>query len=307
MSELELSTPLFWASEYVALGPSNGKLIGYLDDKPTIYKGDSNFEWQYLIAILDEEMSISSPPSASFGGFFPFSPSEQVIDVEKAITALPALFPNAEVVSIVYPPDYFYPDIFSPQIADLLSCGFQCDLIDVCFYIDISSWSISSLSKGNRKKLRQQKELGASFSPVGLGSLETIYQLIYTNRKMKGVNPSMTLDQVRRAFLALPTNYELYELRLNSVLIAGAVTVRISDDSLYVLYWADNFDYRTLSPIVGMCEGLVDICAERGIRTLDLGGTYAQGVFNEGLGLFKSNLGALPSNKCSVSGPLIRP
>lgn len=304
MTIAELPTPLFWASEYVALGPSNSELIGYVGDKPMIYDAKSSFEWQCLIAILDEGTFISSPPSASFGGFFPLIGNEPIIDTKKIVSALPALFPKAEQISIVFPPEYFYPNIFSPQIASLLAGGFQSKLIDVCFHIDVPTWGISCLSRGNRKKFRQQKELGVTFSPVGLESLETIYQLMYINRNMKGANLSMTLDQVRQAFLALPTKYELFELRLNSILIAGAITVRISADSLYVLYWADSFDHRTLSPIVGMCDGLVGVCADRGIRTLDLGGTFAGGLLNEGLELFKENLGAKPSNKYLVAGAL---
>ena len=55
-----------------------------------------------------------------------------------------------------------------------------------------------------------------------------------------------------------------------------------------------------LSPVVAMCDFLVQSARDKGMSFLDLDATQIDGVDILGLVRFKANLGAIPSNKYQI-------
>jgi hypothetical protein len=204
-------------------------------------------------------------------------------------------------IEIHLPPEYFYPEIFELQHEMITSRGGKKLYVETSHFIDIESWAPGTMSKGNKKKLRQCVENFVTTVELSIAELGTVYELIMNNRLSRGVSLSISLSQLRTSFLQMPKSYRCYGTFLGSEMIAAAVTVLITDDFEYVYMWADDVNHRSLSPVVTLCEALVADSRSRGVRTLDLGISSKHGVLDEGLSRFKLNLGALTGTKISYT------
>ena len=81
----------------------------------------------------------------------------------------------------------------------------------------------------------------------------------------------------------------------NDKLIAAAISVRVSKEILYNFYHADEFTYRSSSPMVMLIKEIYEYCQRNKIQILDLGISTKNGLINQGLFNFKKSLG------CSVT------
>ena len=236
---------------------------------------------------------ITIPGKATFGGVWP---AASVNDFKKLFGEINRLGGSADVVWTL-PPEYFYPEIFLSQIQLIEEMGGILLFSDSSFHISVDDWDLSLLSKGNRKKIRQCQAQGVQFRPGNNDDLPQIYDLIRRNRISKGVTPSISFDQLVTAARIFPNEYQFFALYLSDDLIASAVTVMITPDIRYVYMWADDDNFRVLSPVAMLCKEIVEDSRKNGIKIVDLGTASVAGVLDPGLARFKMNLGAVQTKK----------
>ena len=253
------------------------------------------FNLTHYLTCIESEHGIAVPAKATFGGVFPAASEFVYRSLFRDLMKLG----EGLNVEIKFPPAYFFPDVFDLQEEVIESMGQKTKISDVSYHISVEEWNMNSLSKGNRKKIRQCIEAEVIFKKDALVSLSNIYQLIFKNRLSKGVTPSISFDQLENAIRVFPNEYELFSLYKSNVLVASAVTVMLTSTVRYVYMWADHIDFRSLSPIAMLCEELVKDCKTKNIKILDLGTASLQGELDEGLARFKRNLGAITSSKNS--------
>ena len=165
-------------------------------------------------------------------------------------------------------------------------------------HIEISSEPYISLLKRNeRKRLRKCQRAGYQFKKLTVESLQQAYEVVKTNRELKGYPVTVTYDQLLLMFQNFPDQYLLFGVFDEARLIAVAVSIRVSENVLYNFYHGDDFEYRRDSPVVMVINGVYEYCQENNIQYLDLGISSVQGVLNEGLYQFKENCGAQVSPK----------
>lgn len=299
-SPLVVTQPLFWDCKYARLCSERTVIVGATDDGH--YFGDICLSPsidlpKFLMLASISEDKVLVPGQATFGGVW----INQFVHDDRTGAAS---FVNQFLqhvgnrrLEIILPPTYFYPDIFGFQSDLIRQLGGRTTHVDISYHIELDTWSLQSLSKGNRKKLRQCDEQSVSFSRLPVDQLEFAYELISDNRERIGVTPSTTLSQLQNFFFTCPNKYHCFGVYLGSDLIAAAITVMLSSDVRYVYMWADNIEFRSLSPVVALCVGIADISREQGIRVLDLGTASQGGIIDEGLSRFKRNLGALSTEK----------
>ena len=290
--------PIFWTENYLNLHGGKVFILGVNNLGESIKCRPSEirqFNLTHYLTCIESEHGVAVPAKATFGGVFPAA-SEFVYR---------SLFRNLMQMGerlnmeIKLPPAYFRPDVFDLQKEVIESMGEVTKICDVSYHINVEEWNVNSLSKGNRKKIRQCIEAEVIFKRDALVDLSNVYQLIFENRVSKGVVPSISFEQLENAIQVFPNEYELFSLYKSNVLIASAVTLMLTSTVRYVYLWADHIDYRSLSPIAMLCEELVKDSKSKNIKVLDLGTASLRGEIDEGLARFKRNLGAISTQKIS--------
>ena len=125
--------------------------------------------------------------------------------------------------------------------------------------------------------------------------------MIEANRVSLGAKVSVSFSTLIKLMSTFPDKYFLYQLRSPSSgkIAASVVLVETSPENLYVYLWADSIEFRSVSPVVLLLEGIINEFTDK-YTYLDLGTSAIDGVELEGVARFKDNLGAIRSSKKTI-------
>jgi hypothetical protein len=291
--------PLFWQSAYLEIQSQTGFFSG-ITHSGHYEEGRDHHVFRTWACFDLTSNGLRSPCRATFGGYWSVAPTHFESDVEDCLLEMKSRYPS-KTITFYLPPIDPVSEKVSSQLEILSRSGFEIDFVDSNFLISTQEWSLTDLSKGNRKKLRQWNEAGGHIGEVGLGSLPNVYEVIRLNRLSLGVKPSITLDDLTKLAVGLDSSYNFYIASIDGQTAAVAVTVEARSTSKYVFFWADVAEYRHLSPVVALCAHLIDVCNHEKKRFLDLGISTEDGLPNPGLIRFKRNLGASECPKFQLS------
>jgi len=287
-----VESPLFWSSLYCTIN-------GQSSIESTFDFGMESHEFRFIYDI--NNASLKSPGRATFGGIWI---SAGIPTHTYFINLYQSLFEQLRIVdqiNVTLPPEYFYPEIFLNQSKALEACGFEKKYTDHNFHVDLPLWTPANLSKGNRKKIRQFADAGGE---IVLGSdidFVAAYEVLRKNRENRGVKISMDREKFIKNIFEFPGNYKIYLAKVKSEIAAVAYVVRLSEQVNYVLFWGDDTKFRHLSPVASLLKFLISVSREEGCKVLDLGISSVDGVLDDGLARFKSNLGAIETFKPTYS------
>jgi hypothetical protein len=283
--------PLFWTHAYSSL-QGDAHLILSLEIS----------ELSHVSFTYGQSDILRTPGKATFGGFWPSQDIEEV-DTRLAAVAYTSFFesfPQQKELKVILPPAVFCPAVFKPQREVLLEFEPKNITMDINFHVQVEDWSVDHLSKGNRKKIRQFKESGGIVAFAGFDSIKECYEVLVENRSRRGVSLTMNYQDFENSLQSLSDDFMLICARLNMKIVATAYVVKILPDYWYVLFWGELPDYRSFSPVVSIFEFLMRQSQSNHIKILDLGISSVNGVVDEGLAKFKSNLGAISSEKMTL-------
>lgn len=274
-----MSVPLFWTSNYSKIHDGEHNIIETESGLLPVGRASSQ--------------TLNSPGRATFGGFWTES-SGGFSCTKKSISQLIAYSNKSNQIRISFPPNYFHPEIFEDQVSFFRAiCNSY--ISESNFHIEVDQRS--DVSKGNRKKQRQFNEMGGYVSQIPQSDWRLIYNLLLENRLRRGVELSMPWNIFERGLVELPDFFTVWGANLGMEYVGGALTVKISEDTIYVLFWGDTLIGRKLSVAASICEKLVEFCRSKGIKVLDLGISSVDGLLDESLARFKLNLGAIQTAK----------
>ncbi len=240
-----------------------------------------------------------SPGVGTFGGFYNLTKENLIGEIQEILKQLYHEVENCGIL-LTLPSNHlsrFYPQL---QAEALVQLGAKLLFHETNHVISIKEWSTASLSSGNQKKLRQCRENQLNFRQLGLGEIDELYEILRKNRENIGAKVSMTLDQVRKSFSTFPNSYFAFGVYSGELMIAGAICLESALENLYVYMWGDLAEFRKISPIVFLCEALIDFAAHRDFEFLDLGTSSINGIIMPGVSRFKENLGAIGHEKYSL-------
>jgi hypothetical protein len=284
-------TPLFWTNNYSSLHGDAHSIM------PLTVLGSNHVLFTY-----SESDIVRTPGRATFGGFWP-TKSTQRIDSSLAILAYASFFekfPNQKEAKIVLPPEVFFPDFFKPQLEALLHFGTKESIVDFNYHVEIENWSRKQLSKGNRKKIRQFRENGGNVSFAGLDSIKECYEVLVENRRRRGVYLTMKYHDFENSLLLYGDDFMLIHASFDTEIVATSYVVKILPDYWYVLFWGELPSFRSFSPVASIFDFLISEATKNHVKFLDLGISSDQGVLDEGLATFKSNLGAVVTERMTL-------
>jgi len=292
-------TPLFWRTHYAEI-QSNDSFLAGIDFLNNFSIGLDFSLYRTWMVINRNPEGLRSPCRATFGGAFSRDIDALPSDLKNLILGLKTNFP-ATHLEILLPPTHLTE--FDPltQLRILSDLGATVDFVERSNFLPLEDWSLSNMSKGNRKKYRQWIESNGTIKNVGVNYISDVYEIIRLNRLALGVEPSINLEGLQSLFSNFPAEYSLYLGQINNENAVAAVVVQNSLFQDYVFFWADTLMFRHLSPVVAMCDFLAQSAREKGRSFLDLGAAQIDGVDIPGLVRFKTNLGAIPSDKYQIS------
>ncbi len=286
-----MTLPLFWTKNFTEYQKCEQIQI------------TSSNKRKFLVNYVNNDEILRIPGRLTFGGFFPTD--SKTIKSSEFSEILVRFFSESLLgvpMEWKLPPDYFYPRIFKAQYQNLAPT-IHSEVVDLNQHVLIKNWHFEMLSKGNRKKFRQAHNSNLIYHQGSIDDVSKCYQVLSANRSAKGVKVSMTETEMQTALRIFPDFYRIHFLEKSGHVAAMCLTVDIAPKIRYVLYWADNLEFRGISPLVFLFERLVTFCKLDKVEVLDLGISSVNGEINDGLFNFKRNLGALSSSKKSILIP----
>jgi hypothetical protein len=184
----------------------------------------------------------------------------------------------------------------------LLRSGFAVKYEDITQVIPISEKM--DLNTHKKRRIRKCLALGFTFRQLGVDLLSESYSLIVESRNQKAYPITMTMKELEHMFILFPEDYLLFGVFDKSKMIATSVCIKINSKILYSFYVGDNIDYRSLSPVTLLINGVYDFCKLHQYSLLDLGMSTDKGILNKGLYAFKKSFGSFDSRKLTFEKKL---
>lgn len=259
------------------------------------------FEYAYgkkkiLIAFIQtDEFVWTSLPSSTFGGFESndHTSLEPLIQFIELIESYFLQNTFAKLLKILLPPSssgYYSPEL---QFYGLHSRGFKIENCNLSYCLPIKDGVEfdSLVSHGNLKRIRKCIRADLSSHEVSIEKLDIVYKIISLNRQFKGYPMTLSYSQLLQQAKLFQNKFKFFCSKIEGEIIASAIAIKITDKTLYILYWGDISEYRAFSPIVSLCKYIYEYCNQHKIDFLDIGTATLNKEPNFGLIDFKSDLG----------------
>lgn len=230
--------------------------------------------------------SLVSGFSAPFGGFDFVRTQEPVVVTEMA-AALRDMGAGSRIIITLQPECYTPADNATVRFA-LQEAGFTGQSLVNHIISPCSPDEYDRLLDSKaRNKLLAGLRADYRFAQCGA---EEAYAVIRANRQRRGFYLAMTLDEVLATQKI--THTEFYMLEIEGKPVAAAMTNRVTDTIVQLVYWGDTGEFASLHPMNLLARELTCCLAPTGCRILDLGPSGSFGDFIPSLASFKSSIGA---------------
>ena len=245
-----------------------------------------------------------SPWRGSFGALFftdqslPLAVNEFFLDCIEAKLQQE----GAKELSMVLPPQTYYPEMTSVLVNLLLRKGYKLTHHELNYSRAITDEDFSSrVNQGNRKNLRRAVKRGFVFQRMTPEEIGDAYGIIAGNRERRGYPTTMTLEQIEAMLQAIPGSLLPFCVIDGTRMIAASICIAVDKTVFYVFYWGEIDGYQNPSPIPFLAQGLYSYCQKEGFKLMDVGTATVEGNPNHGLIRFKRSLGLGESLKLTFS------
>lgn len=153
------------------------------------------------------------------------------------------------------------------------------------------------VNRNRKRSLKSIQNLGYVFSQLQTNRLEEAHNLLVVNRKARGLELTMTLEQLQLAMEQFPDRYLLFGISSEYQLIAASVCIKVNQKILYDFYHGELPEYTESSPVTMLVAELYQYALSNNFEIIDLGISSVDGKLDEGLFQFKKSLGAKEESK----------
>ncbi|QWE20933.1 hypothetical protein [Polynucleobacter sp. AP-Kolm-20A-A1] len=257
----------------------------------------------FIAFVQTDELTWTSLPSSTFGGFESNDKSSLDLLIQFIGLIEKYFLQNslAKILKIHLPPTSSGYHAAELQFYSLYTQGYLIENCNLSYCLPIQGFNFNDLvSQGNLKRIKKCIREGCVFHVAGVRDLSAVYEVISLNRAFKGYPMTLSYSQLLEQVQLFPSKFKFFCYKLNDEIIASAVAIKITANTLYVLYWGDVPEYRSYSPIVSLCKNIYDYCNENKIDYLDIGTATVDKEPNFGLIDFKSDLGFSPNLKFTM-------
>ncbi len=183
--------------------------------------------------------------------------------------------------------------------------GFEKKITEIDNYLVVSSTSFrEGLDASEKNKLNKAEKNGIVCEQLTGNDFDSFYSLLAENRAKKGYPVTMDSDSLKHMIATFPDDYLLFGARHGDKLVAAVLSIKLHPAILYNFYMADDYDYRSYSPLVMLNGYIYEFAQQSQIGLIDLGISTENGIVNQGLLDFKHHLGAQDCEKLQVQKSL---
>ena len=178
--------------------------------------------------------------------------------------------------------------------------NFKLTNFEINHHLKVSDKNYESfLSKGNLKKLKiaEKKYI---IKEDDFSKIEEFYNVLEINRKSKGNNISMTLEELKNFTKEFIKNIKIFSVTSNNIIIAAAYCIQINKEILYVFYWGELPVFKSDSPVVYLSKSIYKYSKNKNIEIIDVGTSSVLSIPNHGLVKFKNRIGYTVSLKINI-------
>lgn len=221
-------------------------------------------------------------------------------DFAKAIELFEQYLRNIGATEIHYslPPLYLSLGLTSLTHYLLQSRNYSCYRTDLNYHLVVSGAPFEQmLSSSKRNGLGKPIMKKVVTKQLGDTDFNAVYDLLENNRKMLGVELSLSRSQLQKLLSHFPNHILMVGSCFEKALVSAAFCIKIRPDVLYVFYWGHQPSCQLPNPILPIAEFIYSWCQQKSINYIDLGTSNIGPEANWKLIFFKKSLGAAETIK----------
>jgi hypothetical protein len=231
-----------------------------------------------------------SPAGASFGGFV-FADDCDLAMMRDAVTAFgdhlrQAGFDRAEVT---LPPVCYSRNEHQGIHFVLSSLGYVLTLREATAVVPVGEFGRKKPHPALSRALRKAEREGVRVREGG--DPDEFYAVLTANLSAKDVEPTHTLDEIRKLFGLFPDNLILLEAVVEGRVVGGTLLMLCNDRTALSFYICDDLEERNKRVSETVIHGSLVRLKEMGYTYLDLGTVSRRGRPDWGLVRFKAKFG----------------
>ncbi len=255
---------------------------------------DSKYRLGLIAAKIQN--ALVSPFSAPFGGLTPLHEDIKIQTIETAVDLLEMWTREKGLNSIKFTiPSYFYQESYLAKMMNVvyrkkfiienLELNFHFDLINLTKEYSQNIWHNA------RKNLHIALANNLSFAKCDtLEQKQTAYQVIQSNRSVRGKPLRMTWQEVLATTKIIPADFFLV-FDTNQKAMASAIVFEVAPKVVLVIYWGDIPDFQQLKTMNFLSFKIFEYYKERNFDFVDIGYSTEDSIPNYGLCEFKESIG----------------
>ncbi|GMU84990.1 MAG: hypothetical protein AMXMBFR48_02320 [Ignavibacteriales bacterium] len=238
---------------------------------------------------------LSSHSGASYGGFVykgSFNLKEAFTVVEQTLEF--AKQNGFDAIQLTLPPIIYASSYSNYLDFALFKNGFTYLKREVSSVVELSGDRESVLAMYRseaRTALKKAQSLGVEIAETE--RFDEYYEILKKNLRMRhNVNPTHTLDELKRLKQMYPAKIRLWGAFKDETLLAGVCNFSANDNVVLAFYISHDEEYQMYRPVNLLFYEIMNRSRDEGFKFLDFGIFTVNMEPNWGLGRFKENFGA---------------
>ena len=164
-------------------------------------------------------------------------------------------------------------------------------------FVNVGKAFTDLINRNRKRSLSQSDKLNLISKQIEPGYLKEAFDLLQANRQVRGLELTMTYDQLNQAFEQFPNRYLLFGVFDQDKLIAASICIAVNGNVLYDFYHGELPEYTSTSPVTMLVATLYQYANSNKFQILDFGISSVKGKLDKGLFMFKKSLGAKVERK----------
>ncbi len=266
---------------------------------------ESRFETVYYLIFKDtktrlgiilglKEQVLSSPFSATFGGFEFVSEDVKLYQIDAALQSLLDWAVVKKCIGIkIIPPPFFYKEDFLTKVTNCMyRAGFETLNMELNYHFQTANLTATyeqDIWYNAKKNLKKANSFGLLFEKLDTNNGKLAYDVIAQNRSERGFPLRLTWEQVLQTNTVIPMDFFL--VKNSTQTVGSAIVYHMTPSIVRVIYWGDLPEFSEYKTMNFLSYKLFKHYKEQGINMIDIGHSTVDSVPNNGLCEFKESIG----------------
>jgi hypothetical protein len=197
---------------------------------------------------------------------------------------------------ITLPPYFYDQSMIRKNSLALANAGFELCYRDINSHIEVAEFEVGELPASARNKIKKsQKNNNEFYKAVTLDEQKACYQIIKSNRMMKGYPLRMSELQVLNTAKIVKADF--FITKIDGKYAAAAIIFRVNSSAVQVIYWGANEYGEKHGSMYYLPLEIISYYKKMGIKYIDVGTSSEAGDINSGLNDYKQSIGCVNTIK----------